>query len=105
MSETFDVISDAIQECYTDLKENQGRNLKIDILTADTARQMILDQIIPEINDEIREACEDHKNYIIHEFKDVSGPTFKLIQFIIDQYEQRGYTVVKKNNTTFMLTW
>lgn len=105
MSKTYEAITEAIQECYEDMKENNGRNLKIDIISADSARQMILDQIIPEINEEIKEACEEHKNYIIHDFKDVAGPTLKLIKFIIEQYEQRGYEVSKKSDTIFMLTW
>lgn len=75
------------------------------ILDAKEARDLLCTQLIKEINHLIREACECHKNYIIYEFENVSGPTLKLIKFLIDQYENKGYNVSAKNETTYMLSW
>lgn len=75
------------------------------IFSAESAKNLVLDQIIPEINDEIKEACEDHKNFIIHEFRNVSGPTLDLIKFVLEQYEKQGYKITQKDDSTYMLTW
>lgn len=75
------------------------------ILDANSARDILCNQLIDEINHLIREACECHKNYIIYEFENVSGPTLKLIKFLIEQYEDKGYKIAAKNETTYMLSW
>ena len=75
------------------------------ILDANEAKTILCNQLIKEINNLIREACECHKNYIIYEFENVSGPTLKLIKFLIDQYEDKGYKISAKNETTYMLSW
>lgn len=75
------------------------------IFSAQEATELVLDQIIPEINDEIREACEEHKNYIVHEFKNVDTNTLSLINFIIEQYENKGYKIARKDDSTYMISW
>ena len=75
------------------------------ILDANSARNILCNQLINEINHLIREACECHKNYIIYEFENVSGPTLKLIKFLIEQYEDKGYKIAIQNETTYMLSW
>lgn len=75
------------------------------ILDVKVARNLLCTQLIDEINHLIREACECHKNFIIYEFDNVSGPTLKLIKFIINQYEDKGYEISAKNETTYMISW
>lgn len=105
MSETYDAITESLLEINKDLEENDGKNLKIDIMSADNARQILLDQIIPEINEEIKDACKNYKNYIIYEFNIEGSSMLKVVKYIIDQYKSKGYTISKKDDSTYMISW
>lgn len=105
MSKTYDAITESLLEINKDLEENDGKNLKIDIMSADTARQILLDQIIPEINEEIKDACKNYKNYIIYEFNIDGSSMINIVKYIINQYESKGYTIAKKDDFTYMISW
>lgn len=76
-----------------------------EVFPAKNAMNMLLEQIIPEINNEIKEACEDYKNFIVYEFQNVSAPMLPVIQDIIEQYKKQGYEIYKQNESTYMISW
>lgn len=74
------------------------------IFDCEDAIELLMSRIIPEINEEIKRACNERRNYMIYTFNEDCKGNF--IEKIISLYEESGYEISKNEKTgQYMFVW